>query len=296
MNESLISIIMPVYNGAATISNAIQSCLNQTYTYFEIIIVDNASTDDTKKIINTFSSNKIHYIYLPIKGRSNARNAGLKQAKGEYIQFLDADDLLDKNKLLFAMQVFQKENISAVQCTTIYIKDDNIVKKIVPYRGRNFYAQLLIANTIPIHSILLKKDICKQFPNNIDYNEDWMFWIQSLKNTSIRFNYDYSGAIVNVHLNNTMKNIQQMKFYELLILLKYRSVKLPVKYEIIRTIKILKRYIEYILFNIEKIDGIENEIQKNLLFAFTNKILRINCIKKLLNKKIIKLNNDNIYI
>lgn len=85
------SVIIAVYNGEKTIKKAIQSVVNQTYTAYEIIIVDDGSTDNTKEEIASFT-NKVNYIYQENAGVSAARNKAVKAAKGEWICFLDADD------------------------------------------------------------------------------------------------------------------------------------------------------------------------------------------------------------
>lgn len=94
-----ISIVIPVYNGEKTIIDSINSVLNQTYKNFEIIIVDDGSTDNTKKILKKIKSDKIRYYYQNNKGQSSARNLGVSKAKGIYVSFNDADDQWNKNKL-----------------------------------------------------------------------------------------------------------------------------------------------------------------------------------------------------
>lgn len=98
----MISVIMPLYNNEIYIVEAIQSVINQTYKDWELIIINDASTDNSKFIVQKFleeeKDNRIVFIDLKEnKGVSFARNLGMKKAKGEYISFLDSDDLWDKN-------------------------------------------------------------------------------------------------------------------------------------------------------------------------------------------------------
>ncbi len=89
----LVSIIIPAYNAQKYIEATIQSVLKQTYTNWNLIIINDGSTDDTEKIIKSnFTDNRITYIYQENGGVSKARNNGIENAKGEYIAFLDADD------------------------------------------------------------------------------------------------------------------------------------------------------------------------------------------------------------
>jgi glycosyltransferase involved in cell wall biosynthesis len=93
------SIIIPTYNRAHLIGNTIQSVLSQSYPHFEIIVVDDGSTDNTEDVIASFDSPKIRYIKIKNSERGYARNYGAKQAKGEWLYFLDSDDKLYPNHL-----------------------------------------------------------------------------------------------------------------------------------------------------------------------------------------------------
>ncbi len=94
-----VSIIIPTYNREQFIGQAILSVLEQSFTDFEIIVVDDGSTDNTKNVIETFDDPRVQYYYQENKGRSVARNYALLLAKGKYITFLDSDDLYLSNKL-----------------------------------------------------------------------------------------------------------------------------------------------------------------------------------------------------
>jgi glycosyltransferase involved in cell wall biosynthesis len=93
------SIILPTYNRAHFLPKAIQSVVDQTFSDWELIIVDDGSTDDTKTVVENFQEERIRYIYQENQERSAARNNGIKQAKGSYICFLDSDDYFLEKKL-----------------------------------------------------------------------------------------------------------------------------------------------------------------------------------------------------
>ncbi|SUC11881.1 glycosyl transferase family protein [Proteus mirabilis] len=98
--DYLVSIIMPCFNSEKYISEAIESVLKQTYSNFELIIIDDNSTDSTLKIINSFRDNRITIIsFDENQGAGVARNKGIEVANGRFIAFLDSDDLWSKNKL-----------------------------------------------------------------------------------------------------------------------------------------------------------------------------------------------------
>ncbi len=105
MNTPLVTVITPTHNRAYMLGNAIESVLSQTYPYFEYIIVDDASTDDTSDKVKEYSDKRIRYIRHDInKGPSAARNTALDMAKGEWITYLDDDDELFLNHLEVMMQ------------------------------------------------------------------------------------------------------------------------------------------------------------------------------------------------
>lgn len=105
IQNPLISVIIPVYNCEKYISEAINSVLKQDYLPLEIIVVDDGSTDKTTENIKEFGS-QITYIYQENGGTAKARNNGIKNAKGDYFAFLDADDIWVENKLKMQMEVF----------------------------------------------------------------------------------------------------------------------------------------------------------------------------------------------
>lgn len=107
MNEK-VSVIIPVYNGEKYINQAIESVLQQTYTNYEIIVVDDGSTDNSKQILSPYFD-KIKYIYQKNQGVATARNKGLEIATGNYIAFLDQDDYFLPNKLESQLQKIVKK-------------------------------------------------------------------------------------------------------------------------------------------------------------------------------------------
>lgn len=110
MNSDLVSIIMPSYNTAKYIKGSIQSVINQTYTNWELIIVDDCSTDNTDEVVKSISDDRIHYIKNEKNsGAAVSRNRALCEAKGKWIAFLDSDDLWMPQKLEEQI-VFMKDN------------------------------------------------------------------------------------------------------------------------------------------------------------------------------------------
>lgn len=107
MDKKLVSVIIPVFNGERYISQAIESVLNQTYSSIEIIAIDDGSTDNTVEKLKRFGD-RVFWKSIPNQGPANARNIGIKLAKGDYCAFLDHDDLWFKDKIKKQMQIFFK--------------------------------------------------------------------------------------------------------------------------------------------------------------------------------------------
>lgn len=107
-SKPLVSIIMPVYNGADYIGQAIESVLAQDYPNFELVIIDDGSTDNTKEVILRYNDERIRYHYQENNGVSSARNRAIRQAKGQYIMPLDADDMMTPDCIILHLQEFEK--------------------------------------------------------------------------------------------------------------------------------------------------------------------------------------------
>ncbi len=95
----MVSVIIPCYNAQSWIRECLLSVLNQSYTNFEVLVIDDGSTDNSLEVANSCKDRHTRVITQQNKGASAARNAGLNEAKGEYIQFLDADDLLSNTQM-----------------------------------------------------------------------------------------------------------------------------------------------------------------------------------------------------
>ena len=125
MNESLISVIMPVYNTGKYLERCLNSIINQTYTNWELIAVNDGSTDNSLEILKSYAQkdNRIIVLEQENQGQSVARNNGIKVAKGEYILMMDSDDLLIDNKIgiLLDIAIRNKPDILTADFLPIFI-------------------------------------------------------------------------------------------------------------------------------------------------------------------------------
>lgn len=129
--SALFSIIVPTYNRAFLLSNAINSIFSQQYKDFELIIVDDGSSDNTKNFIESFNDSRIRYIYQENKGVCVARNTGIYTAQGKYITFLDSDDLAESNWLEDFYTQIQKNEPDLIFCDMLlkYPDGRSVVRK-----------------------------------------------------------------------------------------------------------------------------------------------------------------------
>lgn len=123
-DNPLVSVIMPAYNAAEHIAEAIESVLIQNYRNFELIIIDDGSTDNTKDIVAGFKDDKIKYFYKDNGGPSGARNLAISKAVGQYIMPLDADDMMTPDFIARHLMEFEKHpEADLVYCDVLLIDD-----------------------------------------------------------------------------------------------------------------------------------------------------------------------------
>ena len=126
----LVSIIMPAYNASAFIAEAIRSVLDQTYSNWELIIVDDGSTDETPLVVRSFVDKRVKYIRKERQGQSAARNTAMQRASGVYLSFLDADDLFLPRKLELQIKYLERQRSCGVcYADLIHFYTDQISKK-----------------------------------------------------------------------------------------------------------------------------------------------------------------------
>ncbi|NEU06791.1 glycosyltransferase family 2 protein, partial [Flavihumibacter sp. R14] len=119
----LVSIIIPVYNSEKLLTQAIQSAKDQTWVHTEIIIIDDGSEDSSLAIARSFETENIRVLKQKNQGASAARNMGLHHAKGDYIQFLDADDIISPNKISDQLLLLENDPMYLGLCGTVYFND-----------------------------------------------------------------------------------------------------------------------------------------------------------------------------
>lgn len=211
-----ISIIVPCYNQGNFLSEALESILAQGYSNWECIIINDGSNDDTDLIAKRYSLLDDRFIYLKKKngGLSSARNVGLKIANGDWIQFLDADDLLPNSR--FDLLVNTIHNIKDIDVIVSNFNLLDLNKLILPYctlkqEYLNLRSIILgwdINFTIPIHCGLFKYELFNHivFNENLEAKEDWYMWTTLFLHNPKAYYLDKILALYRINNNSMSRN------------------------------------------------------------------------------------------
>lgn len=251
---TMVSVVIPCFNSKYTVIRALNSVINQTYKNYEIIIVDDGSSDNSKEIVERFLiSQKIRYKYFYQKnaGPSSARNNGVKNAIGEYIAFLDSDDSWHPKKLEIQMKIIEEGNLNFLGSTYSYsdLTNQNIdnieIKKI------NF-KKLFLSNKFSTPGVIIKKSFFEElggFDISMKYAEDYDLWLNASLSEELNLVFKpklfclYKAAYGNSGLSSHMYHMYKGELY---LLKKFKQKKYINVFEFIllymlMTMKFVKR-------------------------------------------------------
>lgn len=224
MNNDLVSIIVPIYNAAEYLQDLLDSVKKQIFDNYELILVNDGSTDNSEKICidNTKTNHKIKYFKKENTGVSDTRNYGIEKSTGKYICFIDADDILDKNYLNDLVYSIDKYDLSCCEYRKFSIQIDNMAT--IPlvskeYIGKEIYQILYdqyggyLWNKLFVRDIIVNYNL--KFNKEISMCEDMLFVFEYLKHANSvicinRQNYNY--RIVD---SSASKNLNNMKWFSL---------------------------------------------------------------------------------
>lgn len=181
----LVSVIIPVYNGERTIRETVESVLQQTFTDFEVLVINDGSTDATLDTLSQIQDFRVQIFSYPNARQAASRNRGLERAKGEYIAFLDADDLWTSDKLELQFKTLQ----SSPEAAFAYSWTDYIDERgnfLHPGRhitkNGNVYADLIVNNFVENGSNpLIRREVFEKvgvFDEDLPPAEDWDMWLR----------------------------------------------------------------------------------------------------------------------
>lgn len=188
MKKPLISIVIPAYNAEKYVAGTLDSIRNQTYRNFEVIIINDASTDATEEIIKMYckkDSRIQNYSNYSNSGVAYSRNLGASKANGDWIAFLDSDDMWREDKLQKQVDLLLKEDGKPIILYTAssFIDENNKISDyVLEVPTMIGYKELLKQNVISCSSVLIKKEVIQCMKMEKDnVHEDFLFWLKVLK-------------------------------------------------------------------------------------------------------------------
>jgi glycosyltransferase involved in cell wall biosynthesis len=238
--KPLISVIIPLFNKEKQISCTLDSVLMQEFCDFEILVIDDGSTDGSNEVVRNFDDNRIRLIHKSNGGVSSARNLGILKSKGEYLFFLDADDVILKNSLLIFSNLIRTYPSEMIFVTNFAYSENNkeyaycrkmkpgVVK--TPYKDIFFLNIFLRAGNFLFHRSLINKNC--MFNDSISISEDLDFILRLIEGKNlvyspvVTFIYKRDNAeLSKLRINNVKHYISIVKlngtFYKKILISKY---------------------------------------------------------------------------
>lgn len=217
----MISVIIPLYNKEMYIEQTIKNVLNQTFHDFEIVVINDGSTDNSIKIVERFKNNKIRLFHKENGGVSSARNMGIKKSKYKYIAFLDADDEWSPNHLEEIFKLICDYGNEADMFVTNFARKypDGTISNNRKYndlpRGiiKNYFRTILKKAVAHTSSVCIRKNVLYEiglFVEHFSYGEDIDLWNRIAR----KYKIAYSPVVTEFYQIGTMNNASNIKNYD----------------------------------------------------------------------------------
>ncbi|MEM7102984.1 MAG: glycosyltransferase [Bacteroidota bacterium] len=227
MEKPIVTVIIPCYNYGRYVAETLDSVLAQSFSAWECIVVDDGSSDNSKEVVlpYTLKDPRIKYHYQDNKGLPGARNKGIEMANGKYLQFLDADDIIEKDKIKLQVKCFEDNpELDFVYGGLRYFMDGKPDKLFFsaswinrPWtltksgKGRDLLKYLIISSVImPLMPLIRKEAVEKigRYKVNLRSCEDWEFWLRFANhNYNFKFlNAENTFGIMRLHPLSMTKN------------------------------------------------------------------------------------------
>ncbi len=280
------SIIIPTYNRADFVRSTINSLLSQSFDSFEILVIDDGSTDNTEEVISEINDSRLFYYKKDNQERAAARNFGAKRSRGRYVNFFDSDDIAYPNHLKTAYEI----TVQHPQYEIFHLGYDikgvkGEILKLVNNLKNPINDQLIYGNHLSCNGVFIKKEIIVAHPFNEDRelsaSEDYELWLRlSAKYTFYTINTITSSVInhdnrsvLRINVKSLLRRLEKLKHY---ILANQRNNKL-------NTSKLLAHLDIYIALHLAMtkqnrymaVDYLAKSIKKSPEILFTKKVLGV---------------------
>jgi len=213
-----VSVIIPTYNRADMVGDAIRSVLDQTYADWELILVDDGSSDDTRQIVEAFADLRIRYIYQDNKGLPGARNTGIQAARGQYIAFLDSDDLFLPHKLEWQLDALEtRPELGLVAGGHIEVDEQlHVLREVQPWHGHptlKFQDWLFACPFCPSAPLVPRGELesAGLFDETMQRIEDWDLWLRMAHLGCAMDWIKEPVCYYRIHGGNMVRNVRLMK-------------------------------------------------------------------------------------
>lgn len=200
-SNPFFSVIIPTYNRELFIAKAVQSVLKQSNQDFELIIIDDGSTDNTSTVIKPYLSDKVYYYSIENSERAAARNVGMAKATGEYITFLDSDDIYYPNYLSNAFDCLKNMEYPEFFHQAYEVKtESNIVIGITRLSSSNVYKAISKGNFMSCMGVFIKRAVTQTLIFNEDRelsgSEDWEYWVRLMASYGLKSSSNVCASMI----------------------------------------------------------------------------------------------------
>jgi glycosyltransferase involved in cell wall biosynthesis len=213
MSNPFISVIVPTYNRATLIAETIKSLQSQQYENYEIIVVDDGSTDNTEEVVNAIADKRTQYVRKQNGERAAARNYGAAMAKGAYVNFFDSDDIALPNHLSKAAELIDQHHTPEWFHLGFAWANSNkeIFKRVDNYSGETLNHIIHQGNPFGCNDVFVRKDIFQLHKFNEDRNltasEDYELWLR----LAARYPLHYSNEITSLLIDHAERSVRNVK-------------------------------------------------------------------------------------
>ena len=213
------SIIIPAYNSASTIQMSIDSVLKQTFSDFEIIIVDDGSSDRLEEVVLSYLSTNVFLVRQENAGPAAARNRGVEKATGNYLIFLDSDDWLASDFLALTFESCSSANYSLALSTAVFINEQAVIRKIIkPWKDEQNFGPFLCGSYVISRNVFNELN---GFDGNLFYSENSDLFLRLQNDYHIRLMDIASIPDAKAYIKLTRRSERNQKYFKK----KYFSVK-----------------------------------------------------------------------
>jgi glycosyltransferase involved in cell wall biosynthesis len=228
-NETMFSVVIPTYNRADFVLKTVESYLQQDYPNFEIIVVDDGSTDNTKEVLSAVKDDRVSYYWQANLERGAARNFGVSLASGDYINFCDSDDYVLKHHLSVACKIISNHNLPVFHIGHNIVRNNQI--EATENRTGVLNEYILEGNIFILNSVFIRKQILLENPfvedRDLAGSEDWLQWLMLTANYDIQGFEDITSVLVQHKGRSMMEASGEKTLKRIKLVKKYLEENIP---------------------------------------------------------------------